>query len=266
MRLTTRKSFKSIDVWIWPPRVVDILLCRRRTSSLRLLTTTTTTTTTTTNSATDENHDDRRDDRPCRFYLAHMNYARLKAPLDDPIMSEFVAAIGPVNALARTTPGYVWSLDHPSGEGIEDLSSVPILQDDPILLMPQLSLWDNPQALQHFAFKSGHFMYYKRKREWFTRPTAQHTPWSVCWWFCVSCGDGSTRRKSGGKECMFECDVTNEDTNARDNPQQQQQQNVAIRKTPTLHEAFTRLQILKHNTKPTPEAFDLINAKHFPRP
>ena len=110
------------------------------------------------------------------YYLAHMNYARLKAPMDDPSMAEFKAAMDPINVLAKRTPGYVWSLDNPLQT---DVSSVSLLRDDP-LLMPQLSLWENPQAIQHFAFKSGHFMYYKRKREWFTSPTP---PWSVCWWF-----------------------------------------------------------------------------------
>ena len=97
-------------------------------------------------------------------------------------MAEFKAAMDPINALAKRTPGFVWSLDYPA-KGADD--SVPHeLRDDP-LLMPQLSLWENPQAIQHFAFKSGHFMYYKRKREWFTSPAA---PWSVCWWF-LSTGD-----------------------------------------------------------------------------
>lgn len=111
------------------------------------------------------------------YYLAHMNYARLKAPMDDPSMAEFKAAMDPINALAQRTPGYVWSLDYPAKGSDGDVPHE--FRDDP-LLMPQLSLWKNPRAIQHFAFKSGHFMYYKRKREWFTSPKA---PWSVCWWF-----------------------------------------------------------------------------------
>ena len=114
-----------------------------------------------------------------RYYLAHMNYARLKAPLDDPSMAEFQAAMDPINALAKRTPGFVWSLDSPLYEA--DVAAVPELRDDP-LCMPQLSLWESHTALQHFAFKSGHFMYYKRKREWFT-PPPQVPFWAVCWWF-----------------------------------------------------------------------------------
>ncbi|CAB9506439.1 Domain of unknown function (DUF3291) [Seminavis robusta] len=123
-------------------------------------------------------HDDtaQQQQRCYHHLLAHMNYARLKAPMEDPIMSEFRLAMDPVNALAKATPGFVWSLDDTS----EDLrDEVPMLRQDP-LLMPQLSLWQNLDAIQHFAFKSGHAMYLKRKREWFTAPP--EGPVAVCWW------------------------------------------------------------------------------------
>ena len=109
------------------------------------------------------------------FFLAHMNYARLRAPLDHPSMAEFRLAMEPINAIAKSTPGFVWSLD----ECTEDLrNAVPLLRNDPFL-MPQLSLWTDVPSLQHFAFKSGHAMYLKRKREWFT---AVDPPCAVCWW------------------------------------------------------------------------------------
>ena len=104
-----------------------------------------------------------------------MNYARLKAPMDDPSMTEFRLALEPINALAKATPGFVWSFDN---DDPSLRNAVPLLRDDP-LLMPQLSLWANVASLQHFAFKSGHAMYIKRKREWFTSP---EPPYAVCWW------------------------------------------------------------------------------------
>jgi Domain of unknown function (DUF3291) len=113
------------------------------------------------------------------FLLAHMNYARLKAPMEDPSMSEFRMAMDPVNALAKATPGFVWSLNESNPLQREE---VPILKEDP-LLMPQLSLWEDVESIQHFAFKSGHAMYLKRKREWFTAPC--EGPFAVCWWKAV---------------------------------------------------------------------------------
>jgi hypothetical protein len=114
--------------------------------------------------------------------LAHMNYSRLKAPMDDPIMSEFRLAMDPVNAMAKSTPGFVWSLDidcNESRTGETQREAVAILRNHP-LLMPQLSPWANVESIQHFAFKSGHAMYLKRKREWFTAPS--DPPFAVCWW------------------------------------------------------------------------------------
>ena len=110
------------------------------------------------------------------YFLGHMNYARLRAPLDHPSMTEFRLALEPINAIARSTPGFVWSLD----ECTDELRhAVPVLRNDP-LLMPQLSLWTDVQSLQHFAFKSGHAMYLKRKGEWFT--PVLDPPFAVCWW------------------------------------------------------------------------------------
>jgi hypothetical protein len=160
------------------------------------------------------------------FLLAHMNYARLKAPMDDPIMDEFRMAMDPVNALAKATPGFVWSLDASTPE---QRDAVQILKDDP-LLMPQLSLWEDLESLQHFAFKSGHAMYLKRKREWFTAPC--DGPFAVCWW----------------KKAVV---VNNNDESEFEYP--------------TLKEAFERLELLQ--TKgPTPDAFDFKTAKLYSIP
>lgn len=102
-----------------------------------------------------------------------MNYARLKAPMDNESMREFRLAMDPVNAIAKSTPGFIWSLNH-----VDDTQrdEVTVLRDDP-LLMPQLSLWKDLTSIQHFAFKSGHAMYLKRRKEWFTEPS-----FAVCWW------------------------------------------------------------------------------------
>jgi hypothetical protein len=41
------------------------------------------------------------------WQLAQINIARLVAPLDHPRISEFVAGLDPVNALADRSPGFV---------------------------------------------------------------------------------------------------------------------------------------------------------------
>ena len=108
--------------------------------------------------------------------LAVMNVGKQHAPLDDPMMAEFSAATPAVNALARATPGFVWSYDEPH-DGSMRLTVPELVADD--LLMPQLSVWADVDSLRHFAFKSGHAMYYKRRKEWFQDIPP---PYSVLWW------------------------------------------------------------------------------------
>ena len=159
----------------------------------------------------------------CSYRLAHMNYGRLRAPLDDDTMREFRMAIGPINTLAQGTPGFYWSFDNDIPSERDD---VELLRTDP-LIMPQLSVWNNLESLKHFAFRSGHFMYYKRKKEWFCEIEG---PYAVCWWW---------------------------------QQQQQQQQEGMI--MPTLKEAFDRLKYLKDHG-PSEIAFDFATAKNYPAP
>ena len=50
-----------------------------------------------------------------RHHLAQANVARLRAPLDSPELAGFVAALDPVNALADSSPGFVWRLQTEDG-------------------------------------------------------------------------------------------------------------------------------------------------------
>ena len=56
------------------------------------------------------------------FHLAQVNIARMKAPMDDPLMARFVEWLAPINALAERSPGYVWRLQ--SAEGDATASSI----------------------------------------------------------------------------------------------------------------------------------------------
>jgi Domain of unknown function (DUF3291) len=49
------------------------------------------------------------------FELAQVNIGRLVAPVDDPLLAEFMAALDPVNAAADNTPGFVWRLQAEEG-------------------------------------------------------------------------------------------------------------------------------------------------------
>ena len=172
--------------------------------------------------------------QPDKYVLAHMNYAKLKAPMDHPSMHEFQAAMGPVNDLAKSTPGFIWSLD----DAAEQRKLVPLLVDDP-LLMPQMSLWESVASIQHFAFKSGHAMYLKRKREWFTVP-CEDQPFAVCWWWRMTCDND-------------------------DDDEEEEIEKLSGHRRPTLKDAFDRLAILQERG-PSLDAFDFKSSKRFPAP
>src|SRR5437667_9885247 len=50
-----------------------------------------------------------------RYHLAQVNIARMRAPLDHPIMIDFVAQLDRINTLADATPGFVWRLQTARG-------------------------------------------------------------------------------------------------------------------------------------------------------
>jgi Domain of unknown function (DUF3291) len=44
------------------------------------------------------------------MYLAQVNIAKMKAPIESPIMADFVANLDRINALADAHEGFVWRL------------------------------------------------------------------------------------------------------------------------------------------------------------
>jgi len=108
------------------------------------------------------------------FHLAQFNVARLRAPLTDPSISEFVAGLDLINALADAAPGFVWRLaEGPDG----DATTVRPLDPDVIVT---LSVWDSVESLRAFSYQSAHLDYLRRRRDWFL---PRDFPASlVLWW------------------------------------------------------------------------------------
>jgi hypothetical protein len=108
------------------------------------------------------------------FQLAHLNVARLRAPLTDPSMAEFVAGLETMNALADSSPGFVWRLaEGPDG----DATTVRPLDPDVIVTM---SVWDSVESLREFSYQSAHLDYLRRRRDWFLPPDFPAS--LVLWW------------------------------------------------------------------------------------
>jgi Domain of unknown function (DUF3291) len=105
-------------------------------------------------------------------HLAQFNIARIRYPLDDPRMAEFVANVQRVNALADQIEGFVWRLQDASGHAMNMR-----VYDDPRVL-PNLTLWENVEALKRFVWRTLHSRFYGRREEWFEQI---ETP-LVLWW------------------------------------------------------------------------------------
>jgi hypothetical protein len=106
-------------------------------------------------------------------HLAEVNVARLLAPLDDPSMRDFVAAVGPVERLAAASSGFVWRLADQGGHG------VCVQPDDGGPVFVNLTLWRDYDALHVFTYRSPHADHLKRRLRWFA-PTPQ--PSTALWW------------------------------------------------------------------------------------
>jgi len=107
------------------------------------------------------------------FQLAQVNIARLRAPLDSPLLADFVANLDPVNALAEASAGFVWRLKDEGGNA----TSIPY-SDDPAIIV-NLSVWESVEALRAFTFRSHHTQFLKRRREWFERMDLAVALWWV---------------------------------------------------------------------------------------
>jgi hypothetical protein len=105
-------------------------------------------------------------------HLAEFNIARIRYPLDDPRMAEFVDNVARVNALAEQIDGFVWRLQDYSGHAM-DMT----VYDDPRIL-PNLTLWENAQALERFVWQTLHGRFYRRREIWFV---PMETPLAM-WW------------------------------------------------------------------------------------
>lgn len=108
------------------------------------------------------------------YYLAQVNTATLRAPLDDPSMVDFVAQIRDINAVADADPGFVWRL---RGEGAEDATNIRAFEDERILIT--LTVWQSLEALSSYVYGGAHAAIMRDRRRWFERSTQ---PIMALWW------------------------------------------------------------------------------------
>jgi hypothetical protein len=110
------------------------------------------------------------------FNLAQVNVALPREPLGSALLADFVAALGPINALADSSPGFVWRLQGDGG----DSTSIKVFGDDRILV--NMSTWESLDKLADFVYKSAHSEVMRARRKWF-EPMAE--VYVALWWVPV---------------------------------------------------------------------------------
>lgn len=108
-----------------------------------------------------------------KFHLAEVNVGRLRAPIDHPMIKDFADNLDRINALAESSPGFVWRLKG-DGNNATDLA----IDGDP-LFIPNLSVWEDIPSLGAYVYRSGHVEIMRRRKEWFEHMDTYMALWWV---------------------------------------------------------------------------------------
>jgi hypothetical protein len=93
--------------------------------------------------------------------------------MDDARMADFVARLDEVNHLAERSPGFVWRLQGENGNAT-DLK----FDEDPQFIV-NLTVWETPDDLFAFTYRSDHKTVFARRFDWFERSIGPNV---VLWW------------------------------------------------------------------------------------
>lgn len=101
-------------------------------------------------------------------YLAQVNIAKMLAPLDSPVMVDFVANLDRINGIAEKSDGFIWRLKDEDNNA----TSIKIYNDD--FLIVNMSVWKDIDSLFKFTYNSDHISVFKRRKEWFENMKEMH--------------------------------------------------------------------------------------------
>lgn len=109
------------------------------------------------------------------MYLAQFNVARLRYPLDDPRMEDFVNNVDKIHRMADRIGGLIYRLKDESGTAM----NMEVFNDP--MILPNLTIWKDSTSLKRFLDKTVHKLFFERGKEWFE-------VWDKpknCMWFCA---------------------------------------------------------------------------------
>ena len=106
------------------------------------------------------------------YQLAQLNIARMREPLESPVMADFVANLERINALAERSPGFIWRLQTEEG----DATALRPMGEN---VLVNMSVWRDVEALNDYVYGSAHVEIMRRRKEWFERMREVYV---VLWW------------------------------------------------------------------------------------
>lgn len=121
------------------------------------------------------------------YNLAQVNIARMLAPIDSPVMADFVANLDRINQLAENSKGFVWRLTAEN----DNATSLQVFEDEFIIV--NMSVWTSKKSLFEFTYSSAHVEIFKRKKEWFSKMREMH----MAFWYIP---EGSVSTPEDAKE------------------------------------------------------------------
>jgi len=107
------------------------------------------------------------------YYLAQINIAKLLAPIDSPLLQDFVDDLDRINAIADESDGFVWRLKDDSGNATQ------FNPFDNASIIVNLSVWKNVEVLKEYVYRSAHMEVFRKRAKWFEK---METPHMALWW------------------------------------------------------------------------------------
>ena len=105
------------------------------------------------------------------YHLAQVNIGRICASLEDPVMAGFVNRLDEINALAESSPGFVWRLHTEEGNA----TYLRPFDDDRMLM--NMSVWESVETLYEYVYRTVHVELLRHA--WFEKFEGAYT---TLWW------------------------------------------------------------------------------------
>ncbi len=108
-------------------------------------------------------------------YLAQVNIAKMREPLNSVVMKELFDFLEPVNKLADESAGFIWRLQDEDGGSSAHIASP--FEDDMMII--NISVWEDLESLKDFVYNTVHGHFVRNGRKWFEKIDI---PQVAMWW------------------------------------------------------------------------------------